>query len=308
MDLSSILHIDSAQIADFSPDLFITTLWHEARSTTVSRAVENLDCRRIVLVPETIAHSFSYHENLKYFETRGFEKYSSEDEVPCLEKFIVPEKNADFRLLIDCTSMQPTWYHAFFNWFSEMQGEYGHVTLRFAITPGAYDATETPRKLKDIKGFLNFEKKDSTEKKNAILLGLGHEKRVSDSIYKILDPDLLILFYADPAVSKSVVEETFVNNHKLIESTHIRNLKPYPLFNGQVTYQTLVDTVLPLRQDYNLIVIPYGPKIFSLASLLLSLAYPDIYICYPVFKKVSTVDRKPAGDLVVLDLTFECEE
>ncbi|MEA3479630.1 MAG: hypothetical protein U9R60_15710, partial [Bacteroidota bacterium] len=66
MELSSIKHIDPAQLADFKADLFITTLGHESRSTSVARLFENNGCRKIALEPKNSIKEFSYLENNKY--------------------------------------------------------------------------------------------------------------------------------------------------------------------------------------------------------------------------------------------------
>ncbi len=134
-------------------------------------------------------------------------------------------------------------------------------------------------------GFSESKESNSRKKKKALILGLGQEENISETIYKIVNPDLLYLFYADPPVEKQFVEKVFVNNHALINETPIRNLIAYPIRNGQTIYQSLIDTILPLRDEYSIIIIPQGPKIFSVVSMLVHMGYPDIMISYPVFKK-----------------------
>ena len=146
------------------------------------------------------------------------------------------------------------------------------------------------------------------KKKTALILGLGHEKNISDSIYKKVNPDLLYLFYSDPAADKKFVEEVFVNNHALINSIAIRNLVPYPIHNGQMIYQTLIDTVLPLRNEYSVIMVPNGPKFFSVVAQLVHLGYPDIQLAYPKYKKPPVVDQYPSDEPVALDVLFEGED
>jgi hypothetical protein len=65
---------------------------------------------------------------------------------------------------------------------------------------------------------------------------------------------------------------------------------------------------LPLRNEYSIVLIPHGPKIFSMVSMLVYLGYPDIRISYPSFKKHIIADRLPMDEPVVLDILFESEE
>lgn len=123
-----------------------------------------------------------------------------------------------------------------------------------------------------------------------------------------MKPDLLFLFYADPPAEKHFVEKVFVNNHSVINQTPIRNLIAYPINNGQTIYQELIDVILPLRRDYDISIIPQGPKVFSMACILLQMGYPDTALSYPVFKKAQVQDRLPCGAPVVLDILFEAED
>ncbi|MCK5135507.1 MAG: hypothetical protein KAR19_06930 [Bacteroidales bacterium] len=309
MELSSIHHIDSEKIHDFDPDLFITTLGYETRCTTIARLFEDRDCRKIAL-----SHSynhlkeFSYEKNLDYFNERNYEIIPVETAVPDLGVILkhLPEENIN--IIFDCTSMSQRWYYEFFRWFTEDQVDYASANLRFVYTMANYVDPGPAQKVKRIKEFLKTEERTRRKKKRALILGLGHEENVCEAIYNIVKPDLLYLYYADPPVDKQFVEKVFVNNHALINATPIRNLIAYPLRNGQLIYQSLIDTILPLRNEYEITLVPVGPKIFSVVAMLVHLGYPDTLISYPVFKKRPSVDRHPSGEPVVLDVRFEGEE
>ncbi len=94
----------------------------------------------------------------------------------------------------------------------------------------------------------------------------------------------------------------------MINEAPIRNLVAYPIRNAQTIYQSLINIILPLRNEYSIVLIPQGPKIFSVVSMLIHMGYPDIKISYPQFKKPPAADREPKDDPVVLDILFEGEE
>ena len=162
--------------------------------------------------------------------------------------------------------------------------------------------------MKSLKGFLMKETLETQKKKIALILGLGHERGVSEAIFNMTKPDLLYLFYAGPPADKKSVERVFVNNHALINSTPIRNLVSYPMRNGQIIYQSLINTILPLRTEYSIILVPHGSNFFWVVSLLVHLGYPDIQVKYPKFKKSAAIDRTSCGEPVILDVLFEGEE
>lgn len=308
MELSSIQHIDPSQLSDFKTEVFITTLGHENRSTRISRLIENISCRKVALVSNHCPKDFSYEENREYYLNKKFELLTVDSEVPDLKVILGTFSGGNFSVMIDCTNMPPGWYHEFFKWFSDMQEFQGVVRMRIVYTMANFVGLANSAKVKGLTEFLHADIKSAVKKKRALVLGLGHEKTISESITKIVDPDLLYLYYADPPVEKKFVELGFINNHALINATPIKNLISYPIRNGQAIYQSLINTILPLRHDHSIILIPHGPKIFSVVAMLVHLGYPDIRISYPSFKKPAAADRFPSGEPVILDILFEGEE
>lgn len=306
MELSSIKHIVPENLPDFQPHLFIATLSHETRSISIARQLEGVSCRKVALCALNPHKEGHYLSNLNYFQENGFEILEMDDDARVVEKLCKESPSKDLKITLDCTSMPQKWYYQIFSCFSEEE-HLSSAQLRLVYTMAAYVEEGSPLKVKKVKDFLKV-KSNSKKKKRALILGLGQEAHISEMICKIVKPDLLYLFYADPPVEKHFVEKVFVNNHGVINETPIRNLISYPINNGQTIYQTLIDVVLPLRDDYAVTIIPQGPKIFSLASMLLQMGYPDTVLSYPVFKRTQDQDRMPSGDPVVLDILFEAEE
>jgi hypothetical protein len=239
---------------------------------------------------------------------QGFEFIRLESGIPDVDTIFNGFADKSLNVFIDCTNMPPIWYYEFFKWFNDKQEGDERVRMRIAYTMAAYVRQPGSRKVKEISDFLNGEVKPANGKKVALILGLGQEKKVSDSIFKMINPDLLYLYYADPPVEKKFAEKVFINNHNLINEAPIRNLVAYPIRNAQTIYQSLINTILPLRDEYSIVLIPQGPKIFSVVSMLVHMGYPDIRISYPRLKKAPTSDRMPKDAPVVLDILFEGEE
>jgi hypothetical protein len=308
MELSSIVHIDPSQLSDFKAEVFITTLGYETRCTHIARLLEHVSCRKVALESSHCLKEFSYEANREYLLSKEFEILKVESDVPDLEGILGTLMGENIGVLIDCTSMPPIWYYQFFKWFDEKQDFRRMVRMRIIYTMANFVNLENTLKVKEITNFLQADIKTSVKKKRALVLGLGQESNISESIVKMVEPDLLYLYYADPPVEKKFAELTFINNHALINATPIKNLISYPIRNGQAIYQSLINTILPLRNEHSIILIPHGPKIFSVVAMLIHLGYPDIRISYPSFKKPPAADRSPSGKPVVLDILFEGEE
>lgn len=308
MEFSTIVHVEPAALLDFETDLFITTLGFETRGTHIARLLEGKPCRKIALSRTDHLREHSFEVNKAYFIDHGFEVIPVETGIPDLENILGKWTGNQIRIILDCTSMSPRWYYEFLRWINESQHRFEHVKLRITYTMASYSGSDQARKVTGVSSFMGTQKGIGEHRQTALILGLGHEKQIGSSIYQSIKPDLLYLFYADPPVHKEFVDKVFVNNHALIDSTSIRNLIGYPIRNGQVIYQSLIDTILPLRTSYDVILVPHGPKIFSLVAMLVHLGYPDILISYPDFKKPPSVDRMVSGEPVILDLVFESED
>ena len=308
MEFSTITHVEPDALLDFEADVFITTLGFESRGTHIARIIEGKQCRKIALSRTDHLKEHSFGNNQAYYSENGYEIIPVELGIPDPEVLLSDWKQSRLRILLDCTSMSPKWYYEFLSWFNESQNRFEEVHLRIAYTMASYSGTDQARKVKGLTDFVGNLKATGEYKQKALILGLGHEKQIGSSIYQAIKPDLLYLFYADPPVHKEFVEKVFVNNHALIESTSIRNLIAYPIRNGQAIYQSLIDTILPLRHRYDVIMVPHGPKIFSLVTMLVHLGYPDTLVSYPDFKKPPARDRIASGEPVLLDLVFESEE
>ena len=308
MELSSILHIDPSELSDFKADVFVATLGYETRCTHISRLLGHLNCTKVALSSKSTIKDFAYEENREYFQSRKFALMEVDSHVPDIGSILGALNGKDLGIMIDCTSMPPSWYYQFFKWVNDNQALQGVVRMRIVYTMANYVHVESSIKVKAIRNFLDAEINNSVQKKKALVLGLGQEKNIGESICKLLKPDLHYLYYADPPVEKRFAEQTFINNHSLINATPIKNMISYPIRNGQAIYQSLINTILPLRNDYSIILVAHGPKIFSVVSMLIHLGYPDVRISYPLFKKPPVLDRSPSGKPVILDILFEGEE
>lgn len=306
MELSSIQHIVPEKLLDFQPDLFIASLSHETRSTSIAKLLEGVSCRKVALCSNSLVKEYAYLSNLKYFTDQGFEIFELDSNDTVLDKILGTYASGEQKIMLDCTSMSQVSYYKVLSWFGE-DLQVNSARLRLVYTMAAFVEEGSAPKVKKVKDFLKV-KTSERKRKRMLILGLGQEANVSEMICKIIKPDLLYLFYADPPAEKQFVEKVFVNNHSVINQAPIRNLIAYPINNGQAIYQTLIDVILPLRDEYAITIIPQGPKIFSMASMLLQMGYPDTVLSYPVFKRDQVQDRMPCGEPVVLDILFEGEE
>lgn len=310
VELINITHFSDQPEPGFNPDLFITASGYESRSTCIPKKLNDPGRKKVVLAFSDHKKEQVRNENDKYFRDHGYaffltKPFGHPDFAPIFSDL----DQENIRILIDITLMTRRWYHGFLQYLHE-NDHYNHAEVRISYCPALfYEPVTLRRKIKLNNFSLNGGRTNPAKRRNktAMIMGLGNEKGVGEAVYEAIRPDHLLLLYADPAVHKSYVENIFVFNHSLISKMDIQNLVAYPLRDTAVLYRTLVNLVLPLRNDYNVVIVPQGPKIFSLLSMALHLNYPDVEVTYPEYKVREVRDKKSYADHISLDLEFAAE-
>lgn len=310
MELNNIIHTGEQQIQNFKPDFFIAASGYESRAICVAKKFSELQCEKIVFAFDEHRNDLSRTANDNYYKSQGFRQIIQKThQSPDYNEIFDQLKYDRVHVLVDISVMTRDWYHGLLKY---LQGNlrFQHFHLRIMYCPAVYNE---PFKLKKSISLKKFSFNDDMlsrpreKKKTALILGLGIESNISEKIHDLISPDQTLLFYADPAIEQKYVENVFVNNHGLINKTPIRFLKGFPIRDTKKIYDILVDTIMPLREEYNIIIVPQGPKIFSLLSMIFQISYPDIDLLYPSYKIKQIRDRKPYDTFMGVDLEFDAE-
>ena len=110
----------------------------------------------------------------------------------------------------------------------------------------------------------------------------------------------------DPGYSASVLE----TNKQLLEVLDKNNIIQYDALNPEDINTMLTSKCLNLRLDHEVVIVPQGPKSFSLISSLLCLRYPDIKLWNIITSEKSSDPNNGAaeGDPIVLKVSFCSDE
>lgn len=311
MELIDFIHIPSESISDFEADLFIAASTYESRSLVIPQMLNNPGRRKVALTFTERRKYLHRPKNDQYFRENNYEIiYTRRFEAPDFESIFNEYKQDELKILIDISVMTRKWYYALLT-FLHITNKFKNLHVRVGYCPAYYD---TPVQLARKTTILSFKTKKNHKtsrhhhKKTALLLGLGVEIGLSQKIFDKLNPDHTVLFYANPPTQKRYVENVFVTNHSVINRIPIRNMLSYPVLNPVEIYQLLTNTVLPLRDDHHVIIVPQGPTIFSFMTMLFQNSYPDIELIYPGYHLKNEKDRLTCQEIIGLDLNYITEE
>lgn len=311
MELIDFVQIPSAFIPDFEPDIFIAASGYESRSLVIPQKLNNPGRRKVVLAFTERRKYPRRPKNDQYFRDNNYEFfYTSGFGEPDFESIFSQYNQDELKILIDISVMTRKWYYTLLT-FLHITNKFKHLHVRVSYCPAFYDAPVQLRRKTTLRNFetgMKHYNHRHREKKTALLLGLGIEIGLSQKIFDRMGPDHTILLHADPSVQKEYVQNVFITNHSVINRVPIRNMIGYPVLNPLEIYKVLTETVLPLRDEYHVVIVPQGPKIFSFMTMLFQNNYPDVELISPGYHLKHVKDRLPYSEYTGLDLFYVTEE
>jgi hypothetical protein len=202
-------------------------------------------------------------------------------------------------ILIDYTSMSRVWYAAILNYlirFSEKK-----ITVDLTYASGLYENTNLNVELGSLKVIPGCEGVTLTKNKSAAIFMLGFDTNGPLRLYDLLNPNKCFGIMASPASSEAYVAKCKEKNEILI-SHHLdngKNLIELPLNSLSVCYEHMSQILAPLTKNYNVTIIPFGPKPHILASILCGLNFKNISCMYSEYIRRTTTKVTASGDYVL---------
>ncbi|KQS36830.1 hypothetical protein [Pedobacter sp. Leaf194] len=223
-------------------------------------------------------------------------------------------KKTRLKILFDYSCMTTIMYASILKYFKDFSSHFDEVEIYFSYTQAKYI---DPGKSKPL--FFNqpiplFDPIQSTDKKIALLIGLGYEEDKALGLHEYFQNDDkdMYLFITGKVSSSEFFEKVRKNNEKLIKITKPENIIYYDLANISPllsTMETLINYLI--STNYRVVVAPIGPKVFSLASLLVNLVHKEV-TTYRLSdgKMAEPLDKIPdlGKDLIVTLLNFTNEK
>jgi hypothetical protein len=313
MDLIQSRQVSFDQAYSSDIDIVVAVSGYEKRSPYLAQLIRLGNEIKLVLGFEERQKELNRPRNDRIFADLGFEFVSvsgdREPDVGELLSRIPGEGREELRILIDYSCMTKPWYASFIRYFSHTDLPCRKVVLMFAYTCSCYVEPKKPKPLKVAEPLGGGVHGMMSGRPLALVMGLGYEKDRAEYLRRSVNPEETYCFYADPSSDPRFVEKVYINNFRLIDSLHRRNVFSYPFNEMEQAHRMLTDLCLELRLNYRVILAPLGPKPFALLSMLVGARYPDIEIWRVGAGKLESVyDRIPKDEPLVYLVEFGIEE
>ncbi|AWM14124.1 hypothetical protein DI487_09865 [Flavobacterium sediminis] len=262
--------IDINEISDIVIDVFLFANNIERRKLSAYNQIkENNDIVK--------AYSF-YYPNSKIENIEGVEELiinNHNEVVGFLKEKISSIKKDEINIFIDYSCMTKSWYYSIILYLSEVNIDFKKVRTFFSYTPSVYSEPLPPKPNTDIQP-LPGKYRIPNNKPKALIVCLGYEQNKAQGIIDQLDPKLTYIFYTNPALDNRFVQTIKDNNSNILEQD--KNIITYPFDNLLYLERKLTSLYYLLKDDYNIIIAPLGPKPFTFIAMMMSIVYPEIDI------------------------------
>jgi hypothetical protein len=292
-------------ITDIEYDLIITTVGYERRSRYIA---QNYNPNGKQKIASTFSENklLDFEDNLRWYSRSNyetpehsdseFEKWSSQ-----IASSISRGNNGERRILIDISSMSRYRISALLYSLATSPGG-NNLSIDFAYALAKHSPppkntgpiTSRGPVLPELAGWA-----ENPGLPISLLIGLGYDLGKSMSSIEYIEPGATWALFPigeDVKYEKSV----FQANQIFLESIEDNKIIKYEVVNCYETFQRIKSLVAGITGTSKPIIIPLGPKIFSLISLLIALLeYPKVSVWRVSSGKYEKVANRIASGTVV---------
>jgi len=309
LNLKSVENINADIIKNEIFDLGIFGCGYESRS---SHLAQNLDLNKIAL---KIAFGFAEHNETESRKTNdGFYAksgitpiiVSSQDEQAIFEKLISVfeafNEKAELKILIDYTSMSRLWYSGILN-FLRLQVSKKSITVYLNYSLGEYKKQYLDYSYSSINSLPSHEGSLSSNNKTLLVLAIGFSPFMVKSVIEEIEPNEIIGVLPIPNI-KPDYEKRSIEIKEDILTKDIDDWIKCPINDLETIFRTYAELTSSNIHRKDLIFLSLGPKIFTLASILVSQRFDQVTCLYLKSSNGSNEDVVATGDFICNRITY----
>jgi hypothetical protein len=180
------------------------------------------------------------------------------------------------RMLVDCSSMSRLWYSGILNW-----ARYGNTAdetvIDFVYALGKYEENNVPMVIEKMVSIPGCEGRALQSRQSLAIFGLGFNGWASLCILERLEADEVFAFIAAPGASPDYPSRVRDLNKDFLEEPRVKeHALELPLRSVETCYRYLSELVTSHRFKDSVTLVPMGPKPHILASILVSMRFPEV--------------------------------
>ena len=282
MDINYVRQVEFEGMRQIEFDFVICSSGFESRATYAYQKLKETNVKSLN------KYCFSFQErkelsklnNDKYFNEQRFQfiDIKSNDILYFTEIFHKLFENYNknsITIFLDYSCMTSILYGAIMKYFKECNTKI-NVDIYFSYTHAKFTKAVKSNPLYFNHPIPLFDPIQTTDKRVALLIGLGYEEDKALGLYEYFqnDSEDMYLFITN---NNQFYGEVIKSNTHILSITNEQNVINYDLENIPPLINTLDSLVNYLiNTNYRVVIAPIGPKVFNLIALIINLYHSDV--------------------------------
>jgi len=314
MELTHLNQIDFTELRFEKIDCFIAACGYQPRCYYLAEKIQRSIKNKYLLTINEEDHKQNRCNHLEIFSGFDFKNYSTNlNESKVIEKMlfdICDLSTEKLNMVIDYSCMPKKWYALIIDSINRNNFRAFSINLYLSYTPKTFER-KTGKNDVDYFGPILFNRDTLKDRKPVSMiaaLDANHES-IMEAIATI-KPQKILAFIPQCAHDPEYTRLVINNNKALLDRLDSNSIITYDADRPEEINSLLTSYCLDQRIASEVMIIPQGPKTFSMMALLLSVRYPDVKLWEIIHKeiKVNSDHGNPAGDPVVVKVSFLNED
>jgi hypothetical protein len=310
LDLTNVTNIDINKVENTLFDIGIFASGFESRSSFLARRLKPEMVRhKVVLGFEESQEEQSRKINDAFYRDNYCDIFliSSQEEKKLYSKLLeIFEKVSDIKklsILIDYTSMSRLWYAGILNFLRFQTNKEINVFLNYSL--GKYDDNNfLDYSYSSINSLPSHEGSLSSNNKTLLVLAIGFSPYLIKSVIEEIEPNKIIGILPIPNIKSDYEKKSRLIKDDIL-TKDIDDWFRCPIDNLETIFTTYAEITNNNINNMDIIFLSLGPKIFTIASLLVSQRFEQVTCLYLKSAKTNIKDIQATGDFICNKISYK---
>jgi len=314
MELTHLSELNYQELRYERFDYLITTCGYQPRCHYLADNVHFNATGKFMLTIDETGNGEDRCKHMDILTKHGFKSYkASVDETQSVEKLLgdlCNQTHDHLNILIDYSCMPKKWYAAILDNITRNNFRSKNINIFLSYTPKIFEKKRPTLSARYFGPMVEEKDKLRHKKPITLIAALDTNGHLLQEAVNLIKPANLLAFVPNCRYDPDYTAAVLLSNRALLAKADGKNIHSYDVSHPDALNALLTSCCLDLRLESEILILPQGPKIFSMMALLLSLRYTDIKLWELTFKNGKSVSEQglPASAPVVIKASFLDDE
>ena len=310
MEITHIQEISFKELSTEKLDYVIAACGYQPRCYYLAEKIKPGNAEKFMVTIDEPGYDQNRCKHKEVFLQAGYKTFnSSMKDSGTIEKLMTSLCNnpkEQLNILIDYSCMPKNWYSVIIDNITRNNFSSAKINLYLSYTPKLFEKRTKPRPVDYFGPILSLKDKLKEKKPVTMIASLDNDSHMITNAIKQVKPQKLMVFIPDCVHDPEYTESVLNSNKALLQQLTDKQIMHYKTNQPEQINALLTSSCLDFRVNTEVMIVPQGPKIFSMVALLVSIRYPDIKL-WEIIPKSSSLNSEfglPAAIPTIIKASF----